>query len=82
MVLNLTRTCHYIYQIFSACKCRKLILFPSIRVESVVEEYPCVDFPVQSNFGSPYSASISVFFDYDKMSQSQSDQALQSLVLP
>ena len=37
MVLNLTRTCHYIYQISSACKCRKLILFPSIRVESVVE---------------------------------------------
>lgn len=49
----------------------------SVLVESV-EEFPCVDFPVQSNFGSPYSASLSVFFDFDKMSQSQSDQALQS----
>jgi hypothetical protein len=49
----------------------------SIRVESV-EEFPCVDFPVQSNFGSPYSASVSVFFDFDKMNQSQSDQALRS----
>jgi hypothetical protein len=46
-----------------------------------VEEFPCLDFPVQSNFGSLHSASLSVFFDFDKMSQSQSDQALSSTVL-
>jgi hypothetical protein len=45
-----------------------------------VEEFPCLDFPVQSNFGSLHSASLSVFFDFDKMSQSQSDQALSSFV--
>jgi hypothetical protein len=54
-----------------------LLFVCSFLLETAVAEYPCVDFPIQSNFGSPYSASLSVFFDYDRMSQSQSDQALQ-----
>lgn len=50
-------------------------------VEEEQQLFPCVDFPIQSNFGSPHSASISVFFDYhDRMVQSQSDQALGSLL--
>ena len=26
---------------------------------------PAVDFPIQFNFGSPYSSSLTVFFDFD-----------------
>jgi len=27
---------------------------------------PAVDFPVQFNFGSPYSSSLTVFFDFEE----------------
>jgi len=27
---------------------------------------PAVDFPVQFNFGSPYSSSLTVFFDFNE----------------
>jgi len=29
------------------------------------EIQPAVDFPVQFNFGSPYSSSLTVFFDFE-----------------
>lgn len=31
--------------------------------EEMIE--PAVDFPVQFNFGSPYSSSLTVFFDFE-----------------
>jgi hypothetical protein len=34
-------------------------------VESSEESEPAVDFPVQLNFGSPYSSSLTIFFDFD-----------------
>ena len=38
----------------------------SISVGSKLEEIePAVDFPVQFNFGSPYSSSLTIFFDFD-----------------
>jgi hypothetical protein len=27
---------------------------------------PAVDFPLQFNFGSPYSSSLTIFFDFDQ----------------
>jgi len=31
----------------------------------IEEIQPAVDFPVQFNFGSPYSSSLTVFFDFE-----------------
>jgi len=30
---------------------------------------PAVDFPVQFNFGSPYSSSLTVFFDFEERNE-------------
>jgi len=38
----------------------------SITVASRLEDIqPAVDFPVQFNFSSPYSSSLTIFFDFD-----------------
>jgi len=38
----------------------------AISVGNRLEEIePAVDFPVQFNFGSPYSSSLTVFFDFE-----------------
>jgi len=38
----------------------------AISVGNTSEEIePAVDFPVQFNFGSPYSSSLTVFFDFE-----------------
>jgi len=39
--------------------------FGNSGVSSVDKMKPAVDFPVQLNFGSPYSSSLTIFFDFD-----------------
>jgi len=36
---------------------------------------PAIDFPVQFNFGSPYSSSLTIFFDFQDEVEHEKDQA-------
>ena len=38
------------------------------------EIHPAVDIPVQFNFGSPYSSSMTIFFDFEDSRQFVQDQ--------
>jgi len=38
------------------------------------EIHPAVDIPVQFNFGSPYSSSMTIFFDFEDSRQFVTDQ--------
>jgi len=42
----------------------------SISVDNMREQiHPAVDIPVQFNFGSPYSSSMTIFFDFEECRQ-------------
>ena len=47
---------------------------PSLRQKPENFE-PAIDFPVQFNFGSPYSSSLTIFFDFHDKSEHEMDQA-------
>ena len=41
----------------------------------IEEIQPAVDFPVQFNFGSPYSSSLTVFFDFEESREIVADMS-------
>jgi len=49
--------------------CRRHSYSGSPSIERKAENFePAVDFPVQFNFGSLYSSSLTIFFDFDEKS--------------
>jgi len=50
-----------------------------LRDWSLLKLEPAVDVPVQLNFGSPYSSSVTIFFDFEENSLSMNKRSSQRI---